>query len=443
LNGVGTITYYAEYNDGTCSSLTRTGVTLTITGAPTAPIATSSSITECEESPIQTLDANTGLSSTTGITWYDAASGGNVVVNPTLSAVGDTTYYAEFSDGTCSSLTRTDVTLTITGAPTAPTATSSSMTECEESPIQTLDANTGLSSTTGVTWYDSSSGGNVVASPTLSAVGTATYYAEFSNGTCSSLTRTGVTLTIIDSPDNPAADVDQSFCKNTNPELSDINVVGQSIQYYDSNQNILPSSTLLVDGETYYVTQTVGGCESFSNFAITVHLDSLELNLLTVTSTFCNASNGSAQVIADNGYPSYSYLWENGTQSSIITGLSEGEYLVTVTDSLGCQSNLMVTINCTKHPIPEFVSVGGSGSGSGSSGNTSWETNLPPEAEVQIFNRWGNLIFKACPYLDDFNGKSNQGGTLGDDYLPSGTYFYVIDYKNGEKPVSGYIEFVR
>jgi hypothetical protein len=45
--------------------------------------------------------------------------------------------------------------------------------------------------------------------------------------------------------------------------------------------------------------------------------------------------------------------------------------------------------------------------------------------------------------LDDFNGKSNQGGTLGDDYLPSGTYFYVIDYKNGEKPVSGYIEFVR
>jgi hypothetical protein len=274
-------------------------------------------------------------------------------------------------------------------------------------------------------------------------VGTVTYYAEYNDGTCSSLTRTGVTLTIIDSPDNPAAAVDQSFCKNTNPELSDINVVGQSIQYYDSNQNILSSSTLLVDGETYYVTQTVGGCESSSNFAITVHLDSLELNVLTVSSTFCNASNGSAQVIADNGYPSYNYLWENGTQSSIITGLSEGEYLVTVTDSLGCQANLMVTINCIKHPIPEFVSVGGSGSGSGSSGNSSWETNLPPEAEVQIFNRWGNLIFKACPYLDDFNGKSNQGGTLGDDYLPSGTYFYVIDYKNGEKPVSGYIEFVR
>ena len=27
--------------------------------------------------------------------------------------------------------------------------------------------------------------------------------------------------------------------------------------------------------------------------------------------------------------------------------------------------------------------------------------------------------------------------------LPSGTYFYIIDYNNGEKPVSGYIEFIK
>ena len=338
-------------------------------------------------------------------------------------------------------MTRTGVALTITGAPTAPTSTSSSITECEESPIQTLDANTVLSSTTGVTWYDASSGGNVVTSPTLNAVGTITYYAEYNDGTCSSLTRTGVALTILDSPDSPAGNMDQSFCENTNPELLDINVVGQSIQYYDSNQNVLSSSNLLTDGETYYITQTVGGCESPLNFAVTVHLDSLELHLLTATSTFCNTSNATAQVIANNGYPSYSYLWENGTQASIITGLSSGDYLVTATDSLGCQAILVVSINCSEHPIPGFVSPGGSGNGS--SGNSAWITNLPPEAEVQIFNRWGNLIFKACPYLDDFNGKSNQGGTLGDDYLPSGTYFYVIDYKNGEEPVSGYIEFVR
>ena len=40
LNTVGTITYYAEGDDGICPSLTRIAVTLTIDPAPTAPIST-------------------------------------------------------------------------------------------------------------------------------------------------------------------------------------------------------------------------------------------------------------------------------------------------------------------------------------------------------------------------------------------------------------------
>ena len=379
--------------------------------------------------------ADLSATGTGTITWYDQATGGTAY-NSTDALVDGAHYYASQTVGGCESSSRLDVTVTIAD-PSAPTATSSSITECEESPIQTLDANTVLSSTTGITWYDALSGGNLVASPTLNALGTVTYYAEFSDGTCSSLTRTGVTLTITGAPDSPVADVDQSFCKNTNPELSNINVVGESIQYYDSNQNILSSSTLLVDGETYYVTQTVGGCESSLNVPITVYLDSLELNLIYATSTFCNSSKGAASVIADNGYPAYNYVWENGNQSSTITDLSAGDYLVTVTDSLGCQAVLVVSINCKKHPIPGFIAANGSG------GNSTWVTNLSPKAEVQIFNRWGNLIFKASPYLDDFTGKSNQEGAIGDDYLPSGTYFYIIDYKNGDEPDSGYLEFIR
>jgi hypothetical protein len=51
------VTYYAEYNDGTCSSLTRTAVVLTINDSPEPP-ASSGDITECEADPVQTLDAN-------------------------------------------------------------------------------------------------------------------------------------------------------------------------------------------------------------------------------------------------------------------------------------------------------------------------------------------------------------------------------------------------
>src|SRR5206468_1130238 len=156
--------------------------------------------TQCEQSPIQTLTA-TATGGT--ITWYDAATGGNVVASPTRNTVGSVTYYAQASNGTCSSLTRTPVTLTINAAPAAPTS-GGDQTQCEQSPIQTLTA-TATGGT--ITWYTASTGGSVVASPTLSSVGTVTYYAEASNGTCSSLARTAVTLTIKATPAAPGVGV--------------------------------------------------------------------------------------------------------------------------------------------------------------------------------------------------------------------------------------------
>jgi hypothetical protein len=184
---------------------------ITINDSPEPP-ASSGDITECEADPVQTLDANDALSSTTGVTWYDAAVGGSVVATPTLNTVGSVTYYAEYSDGTCSSLTRTSVKLTITDDPSPPASTGD-ITECEQSPIQTLDANNALVSTVNVTWYDAAVGGAIVASPTLNAVGSVTYYAEFNDGICSSLTRTAVILTINDSPEPPKQ------CTNVRPIL--------------------------------------------------------------------------------------------------------------------------------------------------------------------------------------------------------------------------------
>ncbi|MFE3849489.1 T9SS type A sorting domain-containing protein, partial [Flavobacterium sp. LB3P45] len=194
-NTTGSVTYYAQASNGTCSSLTRTAVTLTINAAPAAPTSGGDK-TQCEQSPIQTLTA-TATGGT--ITWYDAATGGNLVGSPTKNATGSVTYYAQASNGTCSSLTRTAVTLTINAAPAAPTSGGDKI-QCEQSPIQTLTA-TATGGT--ITWYDTATGGNVVGSPTTNTTGSATYYAQASNGTCSSLTRTAVTLTINAVPKAP------------------------------------------------------------------------------------------------------------------------------------------------------------------------------------------------------------------------------------------------
>ncbi|MCS6934285.1 MAG: T9SS type A sorting domain-containing protein [Chitinophagales bacterium] len=42
---------------------------------------------------------------------------------------------------------------------------------------------------------------------------------------------------------------------------------------------------------------------------------------------------------ANGGTPSYQYIWSNGSTTQVITGLSPGNYCVTVTDSAGCYAS--------------------------------------------------------------------------------------------------------
>jgi hypothetical protein len=65
---------------------------------------------------------------------------------------------------------------------------------------------------------------------------------------------------------------------------------------------------------------------------------------------------------------------------------------------------------------------------------------------VRIFNRAGTLVYEAEGYdnIDVyFDGKSNRGIAVLGNNLPDGTYFYVIDKRDGSKPVAGYLEIVN
>jgi gliding motility-associated-like protein len=55
---------------------------------------------------------------------------------------------------------------------------------------------------------------------------------------------------------------------------------------------------------------------------------------------------------------------------------------------------------------------------------------------LQIFNRWGNLVFEQTLDSEKFSGKSN-----GSSELPDGVYFYKLAYD--EKIKTGYIHIVR
>ncbi|MGK9128356.1 hypothetical protein, partial [Olivibacter jilunii] len=94
-------------------------VSVTINEAPLPPAAPTSGGNQiaCAENPVQTLTATATVRSGEMLVWYDAPVGGNVVNNPILNAIGTITYYAEATNGSCSSPTRTPVTLMIQSAP--------------------------------------------------------------------------------------------------------------------------------------------------------------------------------------------------------------------------------------------------------------------------------------------------------------------------------------
>lgn len=65
-----------------------------------------------------------------------------------------------------------------------------------------------------------------------------------------------------------------------------------------------------------------------------------------------------------------------------------------------------------------------------------------PNNEVQVFNRWGNRVFRVEGYNNQevaWGSQSTLGLVVGQSQVPGGTYFYLIDLRNGKQPLSGYI----
>jgi len=65
---------------------------------------------------------------------------------------------------------------------------------------------------------------------------------------------------------------------------------------------------------------------------------------------------------------------------------------------------------------------------------------LPADNTVTIYNRWGNKVYQKSNYDNTWNGHPNVSGTLGNQKLSQGTYYYVIEFKDGSiKPLNGFV----
>ncbi|MFH4966026.1 gliding motility-associated C-terminal domain-containing protein, partial [Gaetbulibacter sp. M235] len=67
-----------------------------------------------------------------------------------------------------------------------------------------------------------------------------------------------------------------------------------------------------------------------------------------------------------------------------------------------------------------------------------------PDNKLEVYNRWGNLVYSKKGYRNDWDGTSNGRRTINkSNELPEGTYYYVITLNDQLKPIVGWLYLNR
>lgn len=124
-----------------------------------------------------------------------------------------------------------------------------------------------------------------------------------------------------------------AFASNGNTPYSYLWSPGGGTNAYDSN----------LTAGTYTVTVTEnGGCSA--SVSVTITAPTITLATTTTGVSCTSGNNGSANVTASGGIMPYIFTWNNGETTTTITGLSAGNYTVSVSDSCGNNSTAMVSV---------------------------------------------------------------------------------------------------
>lgn len=89
----------------------------------------------------------------------------------------------------------------------------------------------------------------------------------------------------------------------------------------------------------------------------------------------------------------------------------------------------------------EFIPGGFSPNGDGVNDMFVIENSGNRQVNLEVYNRWGNRVYKNANYKNDWDGKSTEGVHTG-GYVTDGTYFYIVSFDNTDRR-QGYITIHR
>lgn len=362
--------------------VTTTTTTLVVNNLPSPPTVTPAA--RCDAGSV-TLTANGGTNG--NYRWYTTASGGlpitgevnGALVIPSLATT--TTYYVSLVNAFCES-DRTSLTATVNNSPAAPTITvTGTPTFCIGQTV-TLEAPTGFSS---YLW----STGATTQQITANATGSFTVIVTDAAG-CSSPASNGVTVNAI-------------VCNTNQP----------------------PSIA------TVPLTTAIGGFITFDVSALLSDPDNnLDLSTLKVVNQ--PQSGALAQISANNLVIDYNGVAFSGTD----------KLTVEVCDLTGSCTQQDLTIEVVGD-IVVYNALSPNGDGLNDVFIIQYINSIEETSKnkVTIYNRWGDEVFSIEDYDNDqkvFAGLTNSGKAL-----PTGTYFYKIEFINRKRDKTGYLMLKR
>jgi gliding motility-associated-like protein len=234
-------------------------------------------------------------------------------------------------------------------------------------------------------------------------------------------------------------------CKN--PEIT---LLAQQGVSYSWQPNVSNNYIAYVNQPGNYVVTVTGanGCTATAQVTILDNTGTVELFWIDTIRPTCYANDGKLTVGVTQGTSPYTYSWNtNPNNINSLSNIPPGYYYVIVTDAAGCKDTLQIDFTCkldnngndtTKTAITIINLITPNDDGT----NDTWvipEIDQYPNNKVSILNRWGDEIFKAQPYQNNWSGQSNTGMVVGGNKVTSGVYFYIIDLGNGTLPIKGYL----
>jgi gliding motility-associated-like protein len=172
--------------------------------------------------------------------------------------------------------------------------------------------------------------------------------------------------------------------------------------------------------QTIYVYASNGSCSSQVSFTVTVpglSVDGFDDVVICTSYILPSLSNGEF-------YTASGGSGLNLTPGSVLTS-SQTVYVYESFDTCFAESSFEVTILACE--IPRGISP------NGDQFNQSLDLTNFDVAKLSIFNRYGKEVYSKMNYVDEWEGQTSGGSEL-----PDGTYFYVVERRNGDK-LTGWI----